>query len=205
MDGRAGRRPSGRSRVLLAVVSLVATGAAPPRVVSADATEAAGYEVRLGAFTHGVGGAERNTYDLNPEFLFPRLPFGRDRWWHLLLPRPHVGGLINLEGRTSSVYAGALWTLPVTQRLFGELFFDGATHNGYTNAAPPDRSELGCAYLFHVGGSIGYYFSEHWSWMATVDHESNGHSVFGIACQGRGADTHNQGFNDYGMRFGYAF
>lgn len=163
------------------------------------------YEVRLGAFAHGIGGVERGTYDLNPEFILPRLPFGYGAWWRPLMPRPHIGGLINLQGRTSSIYAGALWTEPMPHRLFAELFFDGATHNGYTNDAPPDRSDLGCGFLFHVGGSFGYRFLSHWSVMATVDHESNGHSVFGIVCQGRGAETHNQGLNDYGMRFGYSF
>ena len=56
-----------------------------------------------------------------------------------------------------------------------------------------------------MGGSFGYRFDQHWSLMLTVDHESNGHSIFGIVCGGRGAETHNQGFNDYGSRIGYSF
>jgi hypothetical protein len=202
------------SRASFVITAIAASGGASPQVTAPDDAdlpagaaplEYSGYEARLGAFLHGVGGAEKNTYDLNPEFIFAKLPFGNDRWWRLLIPRPHLGGLINLEGRTSSGYAGALWTVPFRHRLFGELFFDGALHDGYTNDAPAGRSDLGCTILFHVGGSFGYRFSEHWSWMVTVDHESNGHSVFGIACEGQGAATHNQGFNDYGTRIGYAF
>jgi len=41
--------------------------------------------------------------------------------------------------------------------------------------------------------------------MATLAHESNGPGVFGIVCDGRGEQTHNRGFNDYGMRSGYSF
>jgi len=163
------------------------------------------WEARLGAFSHGVGGAEKDTYDLNPELIFPQLPLLEGSGWRYLIPRPHLGALLNLEGKTSSAYAGALWTVPFSRRTFGELFFDGAVHNGYTNFGPEDRSKLGCNYLFHVGGSFGYRFDQHWSLMLTIDHESNGHSVFGIACGGRGSDTHNQGFNDYGTRIGYSF
>ena len=90
-------------------------------------------EVRLGGFLHGVGGAEKGTYDLNPELVFPRLPFFQTQWWNVFVPRPHVGGMINLEGRTSDLYAGALWSFPLPYHTFFELFVDGAIHNGVEN------------------------------------------------------------------------
>jgi hypothetical protein len=167
--------------------------------------DANSYELRLGGFAHGVGSAEHGTVDLNPEVVFPRLPFGQSNWWNILVPRPHVGGMVNLEGRTSSVYAGALWTFPLPYHFFAELFFDGEAHNGYLTDAPPGRSSLGCPYLFHDGGSLGYKVSRHWSLMFTFDHQSNGRAVFGTECDGLGSKTPNQGINDYGVRIGYTF
>ena len=114
--------------------------------------------------------------------------------------------MLNLDGRTSSVYAGALWTFPLPHHFFAELFFDGEAHNGYlTPDAPPGHSDLGCRYMFHDGGSLGYKFSPRWTLMFTFDHQSNGRDEFGTQCDGLGANTPNQGVNDYGLRIGYSF
>ena len=172
---------------------------------SSDLVDPHRYEVRFGGLAHGVRSAEKGTVDLNPEFIFPRLPFGQAERWSIFIPRPHVGGLINLEGRTSSFYAGALWTVALSHRAFAELFLDGAAHDGYANSAPPGHSDLGCPYLFHVGGSSGIHFDQHWSLMITFDHESNGHGIFGTECDGMAAKTRNQGINDLGARVGYSF
>jgi hypothetical protein len=162
-------------------------------------------EVRLGGFLHGVGGNEKGTYDLNPELVFPRLPLFANQWWNVFVPRPHVGALANLEGRTSAFYAGALWSLPLPYRFFAELFVDGAIHNGVENNAAPGHSGLGCPALFHVGGSVGYAITEHWSAMLTFDHLSNGHVIFGVNCAGNVGPTHNPGLNNWGGKIGYAF
>jgi hypothetical protein len=164
-----------------------------------------GFEFRFGGFAHGVGGAEQGTYDLNGEFVTPRLPFLEDSWWSVFMPRANVGGLLNLEGRTSAVYAGALWTIPLPRHFFAEAFLDADLHNGYLNNPPPGHSGLGCRYMFHDGGSLGYKMSQHWSVMFTFDHQSNGHGIFGTACDGMGAATRNPGINDYGLRVGYTF
>jgi lipid A 3-O-deacylase len=177
----------------------------PVAYLPPDVFDPRSFELRFGAFAHGVGGVEQGTVDLNPEFVFPRLPFGEAYWWSVLLPRPHVGGLINLEGRTSAVYAGGLWTFPLPHRFFAELFLDGEKHDGYLNDPPPDRAGLGCPYLFHAGGSLGYSLSRQWSLMFTFDHQSNGHHVFGTECDGMGGNTSNPGINDYGLRVGYSF
>jgi hypothetical protein len=163
------------------------------------------YELRFGGFLHSVGGYEKGSFDLNPELVLPRLPLFQDRWWSVFVPRPHAGALVNLEGRTSAVYAGALWTLPLPYRTFFELFVDGAKHNGFDTNPPPGRAALGCPYLFHVGGSLGYAITEHWTVMATFDHLSNGHYIFGINCAGNAGPTSNPGQNDWGARIGYAF
>jgi Lipid A 3-O-deacylase (PagL) len=162
-------------------------------------------ELRLGGFLHGVGGVEKGTYDLNPEFVFPRLPLFANQWWNVFVPRPHVGALANLEGRTSAFYAGALWSFPLPYRTFFELFVDGAVHNGVENNAPLGHATLGCPALFHVGGSFGYAITEHWSAMLTFDHLSNGHVVFGINCAGNPGPTPNPGLNNWGAKIGYSF
>lgn|GEM_PF-1022015 len=162
-------------------------------------------EVRFGGFVHGAGGNEKGTYDLNPELVLPRLPLFQNQWWNVFVPRPHVGGLANLEGRTSSLYAGALWSFPLPYRTFFELFVDGAVHNGTAINALPGHASLGCPALFHVGGSLGYAITEHWSATVTFDHLSNGHEIFGINCAGNTGPTRNPGLNDWGGKIGYAF
>ena len=162
-------------------------------------------EVRLGGFLHGVGGAEKGTYDLNPELIFPRLPFFQTQWWNVFVPRPHVGGMVNLEGRTSDLYAGALWSFPLPYHTFFELFVDGAIHDGVENNPQPGHSGLGCPALFHVGGSFGYAITEHWHAMLTFDHLSNGHYIFGINCAGNVGPTPNPGINNWGGKIGYQF
>lgn len=176
-----------------------------PAAVQPTVYDPEGFEFRFGAFAHGVGGVEQGTYDFNGEFVLPRLPIGEDSWWSVLIPRPHVGGLLNAEGRTSAVYAGALWTIPLPRNFFAEAFLDGDLHNGYLNDPPPGRAGLGCRYMFHDGGSLGYKLSQHWKVMFTFDHQSNGHGIFGTECDGLGANTHNPGINDYGLRVGYSF
>jgi lipid A 3-O-deacylase len=162
-------------------------------------------EVRLGGFLHGVGGNEKGTYDLNPELIFPRLPFFQTQWWNVFVPRPHVGGMVNLEGRTSDLYAGALWSFPLPYHTFFELFVDGAIHDGVENNPQPGHSGLGCPALFHVGGSFGYAITEHWHAMLTFDHLSNGHYIFGINCSGNVGPTPNPGINNWGGKIGYQF
>jgi len=156
------------------------------------------YEVRFGAFAHGVGGVESGTVDLNGEFVFPRLPFAQDQWWNFFIPRPHVGGMVNLSGRTSYVYGGALWTIPLWQGIFAEGFFDGAVHDG-SRFGTPTQAALGCNPLFHAGGSLGYALTQRWSVMFTFDHISNGNNTFGTDC------VRNQGLNNYGGRIGFSF
>lgn len=184
------------SAAVAADVAVPATDQATPPVAYINPNH---YEVRFGAFDHGVGSVERNTVDINAEFVFPRLPFGQAEWWDFAVPRPHLGGLGNISGRTSSAYAGALWTVPFTTQIFGEAFVDGAVHDGYLVSGVPDHSALGCRELFHAGGSLGYAITPQWSVMLSFDHLSNGKSLFGTPCKG------NEGVNDYGLRFGYSF
>jgi lipid A 3-O-deacylase len=158
-----------------------------------------GWEVRAGAFAHGVGSREEGTVDLNAEILTPKL-FTAPGFWNYLVPQFHVGGNLNLSGKTSALYAGGLWRFPVPylNRVFVEAFFDGAVHNGSLDDSP-GMNALGCNPLFHVGGSVGYELSDRWSLIGTFDHLSNGRRVFGTDC------NRNVGVNSYGLRVGYRF
>ena len=71
------------------------------------------FEVRFGAFDHGVGSVERNTVDINGSILTPRLNVGVPGYWAYLLPRFQLGGAVNLAGRTSFAYADIALTLPI--------------------------------------------------------------------------------------------
>src|SRR5882757_8421715 len=157
-----------------------------------------GFEARLGAFAHGVGSIEKETVSVSLDFVTPRLLPARNEWWDALVPRAYVGGMINLQGRTSSVHAGALWLFPITDRIFAEGFFGGAVHDGSING-DATHSALGSRVLFHAGGSLGYRFDRNWSGMLTFDHLSNGNNVFGTDF------VRNEGINSYGVTFGYAF
>ena len=83
-------------------------------------------------------------------------------------PRFHAGVIANFAGRTSYVYAGALWTYNFTQRWFIEGFFGGLIHNGHLDDISDNMNGLGCRWAFHSGGSIGYRVNERWSVMRHV-------------------------------------
>src|SRR5262249_237130 len=59
------------------------------------------FELRGGAFAHGVGSIEEGTVDVNLEFVTPRIPIGVGEWWSIFLPRFHIGGMLNTSSRTS--------------------------------------------------------------------------------------------------------
>jgi lipid A 3-O-deacylase len=206
--GNASRRRCDLKAVCTFGLMFLASAAAP-RAVAADmsalgpATLAAPlwsqYEFRLGAFAHGVGflgpGFEQGSVDLNAEFLLPRLPLWQDSFWSFLSPRPQIGGMLNLDGKTSYAFAGVVWTLDLTPNWFFEPMFGGAIHDGELTAPRGSgRLSLGCSPLFHTGASIGYHLSGNWDVMLTWDHISNA-----------GLCGSNPGINDFGVKIGYLF
>jgi hypothetical protein len=150
------------------------------------------FEIRGGVFAHAVGSPEAGSADLNLELVAPRfftVPFLPD----YLTPRFHIGGIANLAGKTSYIYAGGLWTFNLTPRWFAEGFFGGLVHNGELDDISTTMNGLGCRWAFHSGGSIGYRVSDRWSVLGTFDHLSNA-----TLC------TNNKGINDFGLRLGYS-
>src|ERR1043166_5565946 len=71
------------------------------------------FEARVGAFAHSVGGWESGLYDVNVELVGPRLPIDAGLL-SFMVPRPHVGVMINTGKRTSYAYAGFEWNWHLT-------------------------------------------------------------------------------------------
>jgi lipid A 3-O-deacylase len=149
----------------------------------------------------------KNTYDANAELLSPRLALGFDQSWRYFVPRLHLGGSANLSGRTSFAYTGFEWNFPVFTNAFFEGFIGPAIHNGSLSGTPT-MAGLGCPYLYHLGISSGYHFTESLSAVFTFEHLSNGKQLFGTNCGTNIVTPYsngNQGLNNYGLRIGYSF
>jgi lipid A 3-O-deacylase len=153
-------------------------------------------EVRLGLSAQDPSGAESGSANLTGEILFAKPFTPADLFTSYFIPRPHIGGSVNFDHKTSFAYVGLTWTVDVTSRVFVEGSFGGAIHNGSTSDffTPPDRQALGCSPLFRESGSVGVRLSANWSVMATVEHMSNA-----------GLCTDNRGLTNIGARLGYTF
>ncbi len=152
-------------------------------------------EFRLGASAQDPWGPESNSANLTGEILFAKPFTTADLFTSYFIPRPHIGGSVNLSGETSFAYAGLTWTVDITPRVFIEGTFGGAIHNGETGKlVPVGRAALGCSPLFRESGSIGVRLSANWSLLATVEHLSNA-----------GLCDQNRGLTNIGARVGYTF
>jgi lipid A 3-O-deacylase len=150
------------------------------------------FELRGGLFAHTIASPEDGSADLNLEVVAPRF-FTIPGLPDYFTPRFHVGGIGNFAGRTSYVYAGALWTYNFNANWFGEGFFGGLVHNGNLDDVSDHMNGLGCRWAFHSGGSIGYRLNDRWSVMGTFDRLANAEICL-----------YNKGINDWGLRIGYS-
>lgn len=153
-------------------------------------------EFRFGFSAQDPWGPERGSGNAAGEILFSKPFTPADLFTSYFIPRPHVGGSLNFDARTSYAYAGLTWTADVTPRVFVEGSFGGAVHNGSRNPSftAADQQALGCSPLFRQSGSLGVRLSDKWSMTATVEHLSSG-----------GACSDNKGLTNVGARIGYAF
>lgn len=153
-------------------------------------------EFRIGALSHAVSGREKfRGVDINAEVLSIKPIRYADPFWDALVPRLHVGGNFNTQGRTSYAYAGLTWTFDITSRLFIEGSFGAAFHDGNIGRVrTPGQARLGCSPLFRESASLGYRLTEAWSLMVTIDHVSNG-----------GLCKANDGLTNIGAKLGYTF
>jgi lipid A 3-O-deacylase len=182
----------------IGLAGLTAAGAAEarkPKPVAPDGPSLLS-EFRFGFSAQDPWGPERGSANAAGEVLFAKPFTAADLFTSYFVPRPHVGGSLNFDTKTSYAYAGLTWTVDVTPRVFVEGSLGGALHNGSTDPrfTPPGRQALGCSPLFREAGSIGVRLSDKWSMTATVEHLSNG-----------GTCADNRGLTNVGARLGYAF
>ncbi len=149
-------------------------------------------EIRFGLLLHDS--EESNSeegVDLNLEVLFGRIGHERGNFLdHFLMPRPHLGASISLNGDTSVGFFGFTWDTKLTERLFFESSFGGALHNGSYD--DKDGTSFGCAVNFRESGSLGVALSEQWRMLVTIEHMSNA-----------GLCGENDGLTNAGVRLGY--
>lgn len=204
--GELGRNVA-RLGALAAVLAAFANGvAAEPSMKSTSAddmltTQSIGaapsdalYEVRAGLYAtdlEGSGNTDEGSHAFNAELLFGRLDgaFANPVADFVFRPRPHVGGTFNPSG-TSEAYAGLTWEHALVDRVFAEVSFGGAVHDGPTGSNNPDS--YGCTLLFRESASIGVDLTGELRLIATVDHISNA-----------GLCGENQGLTNAGVRLGY--
>jgi lipid A 3-O-deacylase len=155
-------------------------------------------EVRFGVFAHNWIHDEGSPVDVSIEGLSSPLPlpgpstnpyFG---WF--FTPRINVGGMINTEHGTSYGFAGLTWRIPIYQRFFFEGEFGGAVNDSplYPDG---DRVDMGCRFTFRESGGFGYQFTEHFDFIASIEHVS--HATF--------CTNINPGLTQIGARIGYKF
>jgi lipid A 3-O-deacylase len=156
-------------------------------------------EFRMGFSAQDPWGPEGDdgSANLTGEILLAKPFTASDLFTSYFIPRPHIGGSVNFDGRTSFAYTGLTWTFDVTPSLFVEGSLGGAIHNGEDNKSADPFSHhqaLGCSPLFRESGSVGVRLSANWSVMATIEHLSNA-----------GACSENRGLTNVGARVGYSF
>lgn len=153
-------------------------------------------EFRFGINDHNPMMREKGTVDLSGELLSSRIfDFGKGDVMTYLSPRLNLGGALNTAGKTSYVFAGVAWNVPLFDKFFIEGQFGGAAHNG---SRDPSRANLGeCHWSFREAAILGYQINENWSVMADVEHLSHLNNTL---CPGG-----NGGLTNFGVKVGYTF
>ncbi len=157
-------------------------------------------EVKLGVLGHDVGFLTHHVEsgaDINIEMLFTPPEILRV----IGSPRPHIGGDINTDGKTSDGYFGLTWGIMLIQSLFGAsdgVFANGslggAIHDGNINTAPPNEKRLGSRILFRESAELGYQVNPTINISGILSHISNAN-----------LGVHNAGITSAGARLGFKF
>ncbi len=160
-------------------------------------------EIRAGVFAHNPIDDEHAPVDLTIVGLSSPLALpgyasewvSGNRWasW-FFQPRLDLGGMVNSGGRTSYVFGGFVWRIPIVGRLFFEGELGGAANNAVRSPSW-SRIDLGCALTFRESGGFGYQIDERWDVVASVEHIS--HATF--------CNKTNPGLTNIGFRIGYRF
>jgi lipid A 3-O-deacylase len=192
---------TGLSLLVLAMASAGASAAdfgRQPASLAAPVQPSILSEFRFGLSAQDPWGVEGNggSANLTGEILLAKPFTPSDLFTSYFIPRPHIGGSVNFNGRTSFAYAGLTWTVDVTPSVFVEGSLGGAVHDSKRELYDSfsDRQALGCSPLFRESGSVGVRLSANWNLLATVEHLSNA-----------GACSENRGLTNIGARVGYSF
>ena len=118
-------------------------------------------EVRVGVFSHNEIHDEGAPVDVSAELLSSPIGYannigGRYFSW-FFNPRINIGAMINTGGKTSYLFTGLTWRIPIYKGFFFEGEF-GAAVNTSTLRDEPDRVNTGCRWDFRESGGFGYQF-----------------------------------------------
>lgn len=176
-------------------------------------------ELVIGGWIHDpeAGNTESNTWDLNLELIFREvelLSFENRYLRFLFTPHPILGGSINNEDETHTVYLGLNWQYDFDNGLFVGGSFAFTYHTGNLDQAeeqcpvattctlPGNRRfkntgevTLGARILFRESLEFGYRLDRRHGIALYIAHMSNG----GIL------DDDNDGMNFAGLRYRYSF
>jgi hypothetical protein len=171
----------------------------PARASSyAPATEAPvpSWEARLGVGAANPGGRESGLLNFSGEIVTPRALTLTDRIATAFVPRFHIGSSANFNG-TRYAYAGATWTVDLSQTVFVEASLGAAINDGKTGAViPENRLNVGCNGGSREAAALGVRLSDRWSLVATLEHFS------ATGCSDKG---NPRGPANIGARLGYTF
>lgn len=147
--------------------------------------------LRFGASWQDFSSPE-NGLNLRAELILPK-PDWQTAWTAVLMPAPLAGLSGHIGHGTSFLYAGALWTVPLTTSLFIEASLAVAANNGFSEPRQ-GRAALGCRGGFREELGVGWRFDEAWSLIAMIEHYSNAHMC-----------NHNRGLTNLGFMLGRTF
>jgi lipid A 3-O-deacylase len=150
-------------------------------------------EIRTGILAHdwgAFGSQKERGADINFELLL-MAPDVLKRIWS---PRPHFGFNANMVGHTRQAYLGLSWQWDFWRNWFTSFSFGGAVHDGKTETTDLKRKELGCSVLFRESIELGYRLTSTHGLSLFADHISNAK-----LCK------HNEGLENFGLRYGYRF
>lgn len=150
-----------------------------------------GATLRLGASWQDFTSPEHGL-NLRAELILPK-PAWQTSWSAMLTPAPFAGLSGHIGHGTSFLYAGALWTVPLTSSLFIEGSLAVAANNGFSEPGQ-GRAALGCRGGFREEAGVGWRLDEAWSVVAMVEHYSNANLC-----------NHNRGLTNIGVLIGRTF
>lgn len=136
----------------------------------------------------GSGMESGTDISIEGKFRAPRNQF----WEKIGSPRPHLGGMVNLNDQTDQLYAGVTYRWNPYHRQFFDLSGGAAVHNGYLETDNPKRRSLGKRVLFRAAMEYGYEVTPEHGVSLSYDHISNGF-----------LSGSNQGIDTVGVRYSY--